>query len=263
MYQLTCICGKTMEVAGDALGRAILCENCKRTIVPLLAQPAEPAGFMAAPSANVAAPATAADNTKACPICGERIAAAARKCRWCGEYLDTPGANATQSSAASAPLAGFSTETVFSLHTSQWDNFWRYLICFCMAAVGAAGFFIEALHRYQWTIFLAVLAACAVAVFIIYVHSRRIETHISAMRIEKQSGILSKKIDWVSMPSVVDLELRQGLLQRILGVGTIVIRSNDTATPEMVLYQLPQARKVFRYLQEQVSLINQRRLSKP
>ena len=132
-----------------------------------------------------------------------------------------------------------------------------------MATLGAAGFFIEALHRYQWTIFLAVLAACAAAVFIIYVHSRRIETHISAMLIEKQSGILSKKIDWVSMPSVVDLELRQGLLQRILGVGTIVIRSNDTATPEMVLYQLPKARKVFRYLQEQVSLINQRRLSKP
>ncbi|NNM85222.1 MAG: PH domain-containing protein [Phycisphaerales bacterium] len=261
MYQLTCICGKTMVVGGDALGRAILCEHCQRTVVPLLAQLAEPGGLAAAPSANT--PAAAADNTKACPICGERIAAAARKCRWCGEYLDTPSATAAQSSANFAPAASFSTETVFSLHTSQWDNFWRYLICFCIAALGAAGFFIEALKPYQWTIFLSVLASCAMAVLVIYVHSRRIETHISPMRIEKQSGILSKKIDWVSMPSVVDLELRQGLLQRILGVGTIVIRSNDTATPEMVLYQLPKARKVFRYLQEQVSLINQRRLSKP
>lgn len=29
-----------------------------------------------------------APQTKPCPICGEQIAAVARKCRFCGEYLD-------------------------------------------------------------------------------------------------------------------------------------------------------------------------------
>src|SRR3989304_6552044 len=33
-------------------------------------------------------PVTISDETKPCPICGEQILVVARKCRYCGEYLD-------------------------------------------------------------------------------------------------------------------------------------------------------------------------------
>jgi uncharacterized membrane protein YdbT with pleckstrin-like domain len=50
---------------------------------------------------------------------------------------------------------------------------------------------------------------------------------VSNQRIVFESGVLSKRIDEVDMRTVEDIEFRQHVLQRLLGIGEIAIVSTD------------------------------------
>ncbi len=83
-------CGTKLKAPDSAAGRKLACPKCKAA-VPVPADPPPPAVADArslAVAASPPAPPPAA--TKPCPFCAEPIAAAARKCKHCGERLDEP-----------------------------------------------------------------------------------------------------------------------------------------------------------------------------
>ena len=261
-YQVTCICGYRFAVSPDKVGKHIACPECHRALIPLPTATADspstpPTAAASTSPAASAAPTTAApvppgQQTKPCPFCGERILAVAKKCRYCGEFID-PAANP-----AGAKSVTPTTPPVFAVSVSQWDNFFKYAVCLIIVIGMALLLFkfplirdnLEATTREL--IISGTFVLMGLISFIFFLGTRCARCKIWPTRIETQVGFIAKQIDSLEVSRITDLEIKQGILSRILGIGTIIIRTTDVNTPMMELYRIPRARRIFRYLQDQI-----------
>src|SRR5881397_2101136 len=121
LYQITCTCGHTFQRSDEQLKSPVACPACGKALSVVIQSPAT-----ATPTAGAS---TTAEPTKRCPFCGEVILAIAKKCKHCGEFLDRAALSPGGGASGSATPAPAEEPPVFALSVSQWDNFWKYLIC--------------------------------------------------------------------------------------------------------------------------------------
>lgn len=243
-----------MEIRPADIGRHVVCKACNRVVIPIAA----------APQVAVTGARQGNGSFKDCPFCSERIFTSAVKCRHCGEFLrsadgsephngDGPKAESADGGTISADADAPQPEFVFRVSTSQWDNFFKYVICAVILIISAGVYLIPTVRPYAGIIFGSVLLVDCLAVFLIYSGTRSSRCFVGPERIELHSGIFTRQIDWISLTSIQDMQLRQGAIERALNIGTITIKSMDQTTPMLEFYQIPKARKLFTYMQEQVA----------
>jgi membrane protein YdbS with pleckstrin-like domain len=85
-----------------------------------------------------------------------------------------------------------------------------------------------------WLIGLAVLAY------------RRMSVHyrVTTQRLIHRRGILSVATDRIELIDVDDISYTQGMVERMLGVGTVVVKSSDRTHPELKLHGIDEVQKV-------------------
>jgi membrane protein YdbS with pleckstrin-like domain len=272
-YQIICVCGHRFFITDQQLTGHVTCPSCGRALIPVVTpqQPANAPNPTENPSPTNSptepAIATTAEPTKRCPFCGEVILAIAKKCKHCGEFLDRTTPEPSTTTPPQNPLTPTPSQPqnpaidtpVFALSVSQWDNFWKYLICLTIVILVPALLIKFAPADYAKIGVPATVVLIGFIMWFFYFSTRNSRCIIRPLRIETEVGILAKDLNSLEMFRITDLELKQGLLERLLGIGTVRITSNDPNTPELVLYQIPKARKVYHYLQQQVPIAARQR----
>jgi uncharacterized membrane protein YdbT with pleckstrin-like domain len=95
---------------------------------------------------------------------------------------------------------------------------------------------------------VGVIAALWFAVKLIVFYSRVFR--ITKDRIEYEQGIFSKRVENMDMWRVEDISFHRSIIQGMLRVGCISIKSSDASDPSMLIGPLPDARRLFNVIQK-------------
>jgi len=213
--------------------------------------------------------------TKQCPFCAETIQAAAVKCRFCGEFLNTRKAKALQAGAGvdedstEKEQEEFDDDILFAGRPSLWGMMPAILkgliviaLAWLLIRLPLESFVsnllelkltatqVFAIARYRMIAGEAIMALVISILLLKAFRLKMIYYEVTAERIEWSRGILDRRVDNVDMFRVVDLKMRRNLLDCIFGIGTVVLITNDKTDPEFVFEKVRDCRYLYDVIKE-------------
>ncbi len=202
--------------------------------------------------------------TKSCPFCAETIQAAAIKCRFCGEFLNSPKAKALQgnSQADSCPPEEQPRDNkiLFACSPSLLGiipQIFKALILLSLAALIiklpmenllASRFSQDQVLTFARYRALIGFGIGFIVVLILAIKIARLKMtnyEVSADRLEWGRGIFDRKIDNLDMFRVIDLKLRRNAWDCIFGIGTVVLTTTDKSDPEFTFEKIRNSRQLY------------------
>ncbi len=186
-----------------------------------------------------------------CPYCGERVAATLRS----GGASVAP-ANAEQPSASAAEIPSHPSvaaeklkqePTRFGSKDPTEEELWNgayspkallgpFILVDLIVAAALVGVALYWNQPSGWIAFAAgsALVYFALAITVLY---RRITVHyrLTRFRLFHERGVLSRVIDRIETIDIDDVTVRQGPIERMLGIGTIAIASTDRTEPMLYM----------------------------
>ena len=106
---------------------------------------------------------------------------------------------------------------------------------------------------------LAPVVVGIVILLVLAVRKRSMSWKITSRRIETENGWLSRSLDTLELWKVQDVEFRQTVLQRMLGVATLIVKAHDQQEPALYILGLPGSRDVYDRVMTAVMAARQQR----
>ena len=210
-----------------------------------------------------------------CPACGVDVAEQAAFCHKCGENLsgeDRSGGKPSGGGAAKdkprgpASPSDFARQMASSRTDDDDDDVERVLWKGGYSANGMIGSWILAVLA---TVVLVAVAVLLIpsgvfwfvplgAILILWIalggcmmlRKMGVSYELTTQRFLHRAGVLSRKTDRIEVIDMDDVSFQQGLLQRMVGVGSIHIVSSDRSHPELHLQGIADVENVAELIDE-------------
>jgi uncharacterized membrane protein YdbT with pleckstrin-like domain len=112
-----------------------------------------------------------------------------------------------------------------------------------LVGAGLAIFSFTPMMVVLWTMLAAVVIFAILGIVLLF---RRLNIHyeLTSQRFIHKTGILKQVTDRIEVIDIDDVSFEQGLVQRMLGVGTIKITSSDRSHPELLMRGIDDVQQV-------------------
>jgi membrane protein YdbS with pleckstrin-like domain len=109
-----------------------------------------------------------------------------------------------------------------------------------------------------WWSWLLILVGLAL-VFFPALWVKRHRYKITNYRIDYEFGLITKNIDTLELWHINDIRMRQGVLDRVFGVGSIHLDADDKSTPHLELKSIANPRPLYENLKQRVIAVKRQR----
>lgn len=183
-----------------------------------------------------------------CTSCGGEIPGGAQFCPQCGTRLAggdefdlaaqmRPGPRTAMADVPEEELwsGTYSPKAMFGLAVAA-------IVVTVLAPIGVAAVWNSSTG---WmTLVLALLVLWAALALMLAYRRVTVRYRLTTYRFFHERGLLSRVTDRIEVIDIDDVTVRQGLVQRMVGVGTIVIQSSDRTDPELALPGIDDVKRV-------------------
>lgn len=197
-----------------------------------------------------------------CPVCNAEAGKGATFCQHCGAKLplfegsaepatstaEMAGSKASQSASAGAKgaveksadgsaagrrrgMGDVAEETLWEGSYSPKAMVGTYVCCALLSIAIVVAAFMLLAGNWRWIMLAAIPVVWMFAGIRLALHRLGISYKLTNQMFYHRSGVLTRKTDRIELIEIHDVTWEQGLIQRMVNVGSVVITSSDRTTP--------------------------------